>query len=292
LIKIYDGEEFFCSSMIENLVGEHRETELNIHLDFSAKGYRSFLNMPIFAKVNVFVMSWDEFSRVIKNTSTILLNIPPSTIILVKGGNIDKRKTEFNFVKENKFSYTFFEALTEKTAIEWLSKIKKQKNISITAKAINLLVHYLGVSARTLYTELIRLTEIAQGTEITENIIKLHTSVEREFKLYELSNILVFKKIRDTFVVMRFLKNTFDVFSIVRYLQSFYLNLIYAKLNKALLEDKYQRFTIDKFREAANRFTLNELLEKLGYCYSAEVDIKSSVDDSVVMSNLLCKLLK
>jgi len=290
LILLFIGEEYLCYQKIQKLYDKYRETALNIHTNFDVKNTDMFFIAPILAKHNVFYLDYSDYKKIYKKSPQIFMSIPESTIIIMQAESVDKREKAYSDLKKFNVKIAVMPEFTEKGAVQWVADIAKKENIKIHPRAVSLLVHYIGANARALHSELLKLSKIATAG-INETIVKLNTSVEREFKLYQLTDSLVKRKLRDVFIVNSFLKEQFDVFSIVRYLQNYFLNLIKVKVSKKLLSGNYQAYTIDKFREVANRYPLEELVEYEQFCLDAEIYIKFGMNSKIVLSDLLYKII-
>lgn len=287
---VLTGEEFRCSLKIDAIKNEYRETELNIHKEFAVQDAYHLFQSPLLARNNVFIMEYKIFAKLLETID--FEKVPDSTLLITYTNELDKRTKAFKYIKDHAEVLSYPD-MSEQQTMAWLRKVARNKEIDIESSAMRLLIMYLGVHPRALYSELIKLHDMAKlnnDSSITEKYVKLNTSVEKDFKLYELSNNIFDKNLRESYFVYKFLRNTFDSFGVVRYLQNHILKLIYAKTAKELLTGM-QPYIADKICASVRKISMSKLEKMLFLCLGAEVSILEGVDKDVVLKELIYSLL-
>lgn len=136
----------------------------------------------------VIVKEAQELSRTIENLTSYVNNPQPSTVLVIcyKYKTIDKRKKLFKAVKKNG---VLFESkkLYENQVGEWIRRVLSGKKYTISVKAAQMLVEFLGTDLGKINNELQKLQLIVpQGSQITPEIIEQNIGISKDFNNFEL----------------------------------------------------------------------------------------------------------
>lgn len=140
----------------------------------------------------VIVKEAQDLSRTIENLEPYAAN-PQTTTVLVfcyKYKKLDKRKKLHKTIAKNG---VIFESkrLYENQVGDWIMKTMKARGYSISPKASQMLVEFLGIDLGKIDNELNKLQLICkQGTNITPEIIENNIGISKDFNNFELRNAI------------------------------------------------------------------------------------------------------
>ena len=148
---------------------------------------------PMMAEYQVVIVKEaQDLSRTIEQLVDYVKNPQPSTILVLnyKYKTLDKRKSLY---KELKKSAVVFESkkLYENKVAEWIRRTLSPKGYSISPKAAQMLVEFLGTSLSKINNELEKLQIILpKGTQITPEHIEENIGISKDFNNFELRNAI------------------------------------------------------------------------------------------------------
>lgn len=290
MIILYVGDSYLCKLDIDKKLN----TELFSHTNITEMSLASTLFIaPILSSNKTFYMEWKVYTEIFKNQIPIHL-MPKDSKLYIYTETVDARTQEYKYLKEHA-TIIKLDEMDESVLKTWTRNRCSELGLRPESRALDLLIQYMNLNSQAIHNELKKFKSFGKDV-LTEKDVRQYVSTEKDFKFYELSNALTeFKKsdaFYKVFVIYRYMKKSNDSFSIIRYLQNFFLNLITAKIQTKLLESKYSPFAAKKFAEVANKYSMKKLESNLDYCYTAELEIKSGVNEEIVLSILLCLLLK
>ena len=136
----------------------------------------------------VIVKEAQELSRTIEKLTPYVENPQPSTVLVInyKYKKIDKRKALYKAVKK---SGVVFESkkLYENQVADWIRRVLSPKDYTISPKAAQMLVEFLGTDLSKINNELEKLQLIIpKGQQITPELIEENIGISKDFNNFEL----------------------------------------------------------------------------------------------------------
>jgi len=136
----------------------------------------------------VIVKEAQDLSRTIEKLATYASNPQPSTVLVVnyKYKKIDKRKALYKAIKKSGVVYES-KKLYENQVADWIRRTLSGKDYTITPKAAQMLVEFLGTDLSKINNELEKLQLIiAKGTQITPEHIEENIGISKDYNNFEL----------------------------------------------------------------------------------------------------------
>lgn len=136
----------------------------------------------------VIVKEAQDLSRTIEQLAKYAENPQPSTVLVInyKYKKIDKRKALYKTI--NKMGVVFeSKKLYENQVPEWIRRTLSTKQYSISPKAAQMLVEFLGTDLSKINNELEKLQLIVpEGAQITPEVIEENIGISKDFNNFEL----------------------------------------------------------------------------------------------------------
>jgi DNA polymerase-3 subunit delta len=153
----------------------------------------------------VIVKEAQELSRTIENLVSYVENPQPTTILVIcyKYKTLDKRKKLAKIIDK---SGVLFESkkLYENQVPDWIRRVLASRGYTITPKASQMLVEFLGNDLSKVNNELEKLQLIIQpGAQITPQVIEENIGISKDFNNFELQNAIGAKDIKKAFVIIQ-----------------------------------------------------------------------------------------
>lgn len=167
----------------------------------SAKRY------PMMAERQVIIVKEaQDLSRTIENLASYAKNPQPTTVLVMcyKYKTLDGRKT---LAKEIKKTGVLFESkkIYENQVPSWISRVLAGKGFTITPKASQMLVEFLGNDLSKINNELEKLQLILKpGEQITPLVIEQNIGISKDFNNFELQNAIGAKDIKKAFAIIQY----------------------------------------------------------------------------------------
>jgi len=136
----------------------------------------------------VIVKEAQDLSRSIEKLVDYASNPQPTTVLVVnyKYKKIDKRKALYKTIKKIGVVYES-KKLYENQVGEWIRRVLTPKNYSITPKASQMLVEFLGTDLSKINNELEKLQIILpKGSQITPELIEENIGISKDYNNFEL----------------------------------------------------------------------------------------------------------
>lgn len=146
----------------------------------------------------VIVKEAQDLSRTIEKLATYAENPQPSTVLVVnyKYKKIDKRKALYKTIKKTGVVYES-KKLYENQVADWIRRVLSPKDYTISPKAAQMLVEFLGTDLSKINNELEKLQIIlAKGSQITPEVIEENIGISKDFNNFELRKAIGEKKTR------------------------------------------------------------------------------------------------
>jgi DNA polymerase-3 subunit delta len=136
----------------------------------------------------VIVKEAQDLSRTIEKLVAYAENPQPTTVLVInfKYKKIDKRKALYKSLKKD---YVVFESkkLYENQVAEWIRRTLSPKGYSISPKAAQMLVEFLGTDLSKINNELEKLQLIIKKeTQITPELIEENIGISKDYNNFEL----------------------------------------------------------------------------------------------------------
>jgi DNA polymerase III subunit delta len=136
----------------------------------------------------VIVKEAQDLSRTIEKLVDYASNPQPTTVLVVnyKYKKIDKRKALYKSLKKIGVVYES-KKLYENQVGEWIRRVLSPKDYSITPKAAQMLVEFLGTALSKINNELDKLQIILpKGSQITPELIEENIGISKDYNNFEL----------------------------------------------------------------------------------------------------------
>ncbi|MEC3907951.1 DNA polymerase III subunit delta [Tamlana sp. 2201CG12-4] len=136
----------------------------------------------------VIVKEAQDLSRTIEKLAKYAENPQPTTVLVInyKYKKIDKRKALYKTIKKNGVVYES-KKLYENQVADWIRRVLSPKQYSITPKAAQMLVEFLGTDLSKINNELEKLQIILpQGTQISPEHIEENIGISKDYNNFEL----------------------------------------------------------------------------------------------------------
>lgn len=136
----------------------------------------------------VIIKEAQDLSRTIEKLVAYAENPQPTTVLVVnyKYKKIDKRKALYKTIKKIGVVYES-KKLYENQIGEWIRRVLSPKDYSITPKATQMLVEFLGTDLNKIDNELEKLLIILpKGSQITPEIIEENIGISKDYNNFEL----------------------------------------------------------------------------------------------------------
>jgi DNA polymerase-3 subunit delta len=144
---------------------------------------------PMMAELQVVIIKEaQDLSRTIEKLVDYASNPQPTTVLVVnyKYKKIDKRKALYKTIKKIGVVYES-KKLYENQVGEWIRRVLSQKDYSITPKAAQMLVEFLGTDLSKINNELEKLQIILpKGSQITPELIEENIGISKDYNNFEL----------------------------------------------------------------------------------------------------------
>ncbi len=200
----------------------------------------------------VIVKEAQQLSKTIEKLAGYAANPQPTTVLVIcykhKKG-LDKRKALYKTIKK---SGQIFESkkLYENQVGDWIRRVLKGYNFTITPKATVMLVEYLGTDLGKISNELDKLKLVLEaGSEITPAVIEENIGISKDFNNFELKKAIGERNvIKATQIIKYFEQNPRDNPIVVT------VSLIFTFFSQLL---KYHGLTDHSQRNVAQKLGVN-----------------------------------
>ena len=136
----------------------------------------------------VIIKEAQDLSRTIEKLVSYAENPQPTTVLVInyKYKKIDKRKALYKTLKKTGIVYES-KKLYENQVADWIRRVLSPKNYSISPKAAQMLVEFLGTDLSKINNELEKLQIILpKGTQISPEHIEENIGISKDYNNFEL----------------------------------------------------------------------------------------------------------
>jgi DNA polymerase-3 subunit delta len=136
----------------------------------------------------VIIKEAQDLSRTIEKLVDYVNNPQPATVLVVnyKYKKLDKRKALYKSIKKNGVVYES-KKLYENQVADWIRRVLSSKDYTISPKAAQMLVEFLGTDLSKINNELEKLQIVLpKGSQISPEIIEENIGISKDFNNFEL----------------------------------------------------------------------------------------------------------
>lgn len=250
----------------------------------------------------VIVKEAQDLSRTIEKLADYAGNPQPSTVLVVnyKYKKIDKRKTLYKTIKK---SGVVFEGkkLYENQVSDWIRRVLSGQNYTITPKASQMLVEFLGTDLSKINNELSKLKIVLpESTQISAEHIEEHIGISKDYNNFELRKAIGAGDTLKAFKIVKyFADNPKDnpMVMTISLLFSFFSQLLhYHGLNDKNPRSvasalKINPYFVDEYITAARHFPMRKVSQVISTLREFDVRSKGVKSNAVPQGDLLKELL-
>ncbi|WP_299336353.1 DNA polymerase III subunit delta [uncultured Psychroserpens sp.] len=250
----------------------------------------------------VIVKEAQDLSRTIEKLAGYAENPQPTTVLVVnyKYKKIDKRKSLYKAIKK---SGAVFESkkLYENQVADWIRRVLSGKNYSISPKAAQMLVEFLGTDLSKINNELEKLKIVLpEGTQISPEQIEENIGISKDYNNFELRKAIGERNTVKAFKIINyFADNPKDNPMVVTV--SLLFNFFSQLLHFHGLHDKNPRnvasalkinpYFVNEYVSAARNFPMRKVSQIVATLREFDVRGKGVNSNAVPQGDLLRELL-
>ncbi|OUR90860.1 DNA polymerase III subunit delta [Flavobacteriales bacterium 34_180_T64] len=250
----------------------------------------------------VIVKEAQDLSRTIEKLASYAENPQPTTILVInyKYKKLDKRKALFKAISKVGVVYES-KKLYENKVAEWIRRVLSGQNYSISPKAAQMLVEFLGTDLSKINNELEKLKIIlAEGTQISPEHIEENIGISKDYNNFELRKAIGERNSLKAFKIINyFAENPKDNPMVVTV--SLLFNFFSQLLHFHGLHDKNPRsvasalkinpYFVNEYIDAARNFPMKKVSSVVATLREFDVKSKGVNSNAVPQGDLLKELL-
>jgi len=258
---------------------------------------------PMMAERQVLIIKEaQDLSRTIEKLVDYALNPQPTTLLVVnyKYKKIDKRKALYKAIKKIGVVYES-KKLYENQVGEWIRRVLSPKDYSITPKAAQMLVEFLGTDLSKISNELEKLQIILpKGSQITPELIEENIGISKDFNNFELRKAVGNKNVVKAHQIANyFAENTKDnpMVVTVALLFNFFSQLLhYHGLNDKSSRSvaaalKINPYFVNEYITAARNYPMKKVSKVISTLREFDVKSKGVGANALPQGDLLKEML-
>ncbi|MBZ9731054.1 DNA polymerase III subunit delta [Salegentibacter sp. JZCK2] len=262
---------------------------------------------PMMAERQVIIVKEaQDLSRSIENLVAYAENPQPTTTLVFcyKYKSLDKRKKLSKVLKKNG---VLFESkrLYENQVADWIMKTLKARNYTISPKAAQMLVEFLGIDLGKIDNELNKLQLITpEGTQITPELIEQNIGISKDFNNFELRKAIGMRdSLKAHRIVNYFAQNPKDnpmvvtislLFSYFSQIMQYHGLPDKSKANVAK-QLKVHPYFVGDYIAAAKNYPMKKVSQVIGLLHESDVKGKGvgavNVSHGDLLKELMVKIL-
>lgn len=193
-------EDFFIDEIIDFAAAAiltESEASFNLSVFYGkdtdwAALFNACRRYPMFSDKQVVIVKEAQDMRGIEKIESYIERPLSSTILFIayKGKKVDGRTKLAKLLKEKAVLFTT-KKLYDSQLPEWTASLVKSKGLSISGKALQLLIDHIGNDLNRLNNEIDKLAlNLEKSKAITEDAIEKYVGISKEFNVYELQNAI------------------------------------------------------------------------------------------------------
>ena len=262
---------------------------------------------PMMAERQVIIVKEaQDLSRSIEKLVDYAENPQPTTTLVFcyKYKSLDKRKKLSKVLKK---SGILFESkrLYENQVADWIMKTLKARNYTISPKAAQMLVEFLGIDLGKIDNELNKLQLITpEGTQITPELIEQNIGISKDFNNFELRKAIGMRdSLKAHRIVNYFAQNPKDnpmvvtislLFSYFSQIMQYHGLPDKSKANVAK-QLKVHPYFVGDYVVAAKNYPMKKVSQVIGLLHESDVKGKGvgavNISHGVLLKELMVKIL-
>ncbi|SHF86714.1 DNA polymerase III, delta subunit [Salegentibacter echinorum] len=261
---------------------------------------------PMMAERQVIIVKEaQDLSRTIEKLVSYAENMQPTTTLVFcyKYKTLDKRKKLSKLLKKNGILFES-KRLYENQVADWIMTTMKSRNYTISPKAAQMLVEFLGIDLGKIDNELTKLQLISpEGTQITPELIEENIGISKDFNNFELRKAI---GLRESFkahrIINYFAQNPKDnpMVVTISLLFSYFSQIMQyhglADKSKANVAKKLRvhPYFVNDYVVAARNFPMKKVSEVISLLHEADVKGKgvgANVSQGDLLKELIVKIL-
>ncbi len=250
----------------------------------------------------VLVKEAQDLSRTIEKLEAYALNPQPSTILVIcyKFKKLDKRKKLYKAIDKDG---VIFESkkLYENQVSDWIRRVLAGKKYTITPKAAEMLIQFLGTDLGKINNELEKLQLLLSvGTEITPKHIEENIGISKDYNNFELRKAIGQKDVlKSNRIINYFSQNPKDNPTVVTIslLFSFFSQLLqYHALNDKSQSNvakvlKVNPYFVKDYQIAGKFYPMKKVSHIVAFLREADLKSKGVGASNLSQSDLLKEML-
>ncbi len=161
---------------------------------------------PMFAERQVVLLKEAQQMRDVEKLEAYIENPLSSTVFVVsyKEKKLDARKKFTKLIKENGVLLTA-KKLYDRELPEWTQGLVQSRGLSITPKALGLVVDHIGNDLTRIGNEIDKLSlNLGQRKSITEEDIEEYIGVSKDYNVFELQSALAAKNLSKSMQIIQY----------------------------------------------------------------------------------------
>lgn len=258
---------------------------------------------PMMAEYQVVIVKEaQDLSRTIEKLASYAENPQPTTVLVInyKYKKLDKRKALYKTIKK---TGVVFESkkLYENQVADWIRRVLSPKDYTISPKAAQMLVEFLGTDLSKINNELEKLQIILpKGSQITPEVIEENIGISKDFNNFELRKAIGEKNAKKAYqIVNYFADNPKDNPMVVTV--SLLFNFFSQLLHFHGLKDKSPRhvasalrinpYFVNEYISAAKYYPMRKVSSVVSVLREFDVKSKGVGSNAVPQGDLLKELL-
>ncbi|TXE19706.1 DNA polymerase III subunit delta [Psychroserpens burtonensis] len=251
----------------------------------------------------VIVKEAQDLSRTIEQLTSYMSNPQPSTVLVMnyKYKKIDKRKALYKALKKNDVVVFESKKLYENQVSDWIRRVLSGKNYTISPKASQMLVEFLGTDLSKINNELEKLKIVLpEGTQISAEHVEQHIGISKDYNNFELRKAIGAGDTLKAFKIVKyFADNPKDnpIVLTVSLLFGFFSQLLhYHGLNdknprSVVSALKINPYFVNEYVAAAHNFPMRKVSQVISTLREFDVRSKGVNSNAVPQGDLLKELL-
>jgi DNA polymerase-3 subunit delta len=250
----------------------------------------------------VIIKEAQDLSRTIEKLVSYAENPQPSTVLVInyKYKKLDKRKTLYKTINKVGVVYES-KKLYENQVADWIRRLLSSKNYTISPKAAQMLVEFLGTDLSKINNELEKLQIILpKGTQINPEHIEENIGISKDYNNFELRKAIGEKDTVKAFkIVNYFAENPKDNPMVVTV--SLLFNFFSQLLHFHGLKDKSPRsvasalkvnpYFVNEYITAARNYPMRKVSRVISALREFDVRNKGVNSNAVPQGDLLKELM-
>lgn len=310
-----EGEEdYFIDQVVdyaENHILNESEASFNLSIFYGkdanwADVINACRRYPMFAERQVVLLKEAQQMRDVEKLEAYIENPLSSTILVVsyKEKKLDARKKFTKTVKENGVLLTT-RKMYDKDLPEWTQKMVHARGLTITPRALGLVVDHIGNDLTRIENEIEKLSlNLGKRRSITEEDIEEYIGVSKDYNVFELQSALAAKNLSKSIQIIQYFESNPKAGPIQMILPSLYsfFSKVFMVFGAGTQDEKTVATTIGvnpyfirDYMQAAKLYTYPGVEKALLLLHSYNLKSigvgSSGTEDASLMKELVVKMM-